>query len=129
MRLEMLTENVYQKNKMENERRSEIFSEASEDSKKRYRKIKEREIECGLEKLNAYFLMADNFEQIIKAIIEMTKPGQFEMEMEEVFGINRRVANMLKHFTLNDFTPEEREKREREKKHLLEMLEFYSEEQ
>lgn len=128
VRLDMLTENVYQKNKIENERRNAISSAASDDSKKRYRKEKRREIECGLEKLNAYFIMADNCEQILRAIIEMTKPGQFEMEMEKTYGINRRIAKVLKHFTLNDFTLEEREKKAREKKHLLEMLDFYSDE-
>lgn len=128
VRLEMLTENVYQKNKMENERRSKTLSEAGEDSKNRYRKSKRRELECGLEKLNAYFLMADNCEHILKSIIEMTTPGQFEMEMERLYGINRRIAKVFKYFTLNDFTPEERKKKELEKKHLLEMLDFYSKE-
>lgn len=125
VRLDMLTENVYQKKKLENERRSTNSPEASDEAKMRYRKAKIREVEAGLEKLDAYFVMADNCESILKAIMEMTKPGQFEKEMEKTYGINRRFAKVFKHFSLNDFTPEEREKKEREKKHLLELLDFY----
>lgn len=126
VRLDMLTENVYQKKKLENERRSTNSPEASEEAKMRYRKAKIREVEAGLEKLNAYFIMADNCEHILKAVMEMNKPGQFELEMEKNYGINRRFAKVLKHFSLNDFTPEEREKKEQEKMHLLEMLDFYN---
>lgn len=127
VRLEMLTEDVYQKNKLENERREGEYSEASDESRNRYRKAKIREMECAVEKINAYFIMAENCEHILKLMMEMTKPGEFEMEMEKRYGINRSLAKTLKYFKLNDFTPKEREKKDREKKHLLESLAYYKE--
>lgn len=128
VRLDMLTENVYQKKKLENEGRSTYSPETNEEAKMRYRKAKRREAEVGLEKLNAYFIMADNCESILKAIMEMDNPGQFELEMEKTYGIERRIAKVLKHFTLNDFTPQESEKKEQEKSSLILTLNYYSDE-
>lgn len=128
VRLDMLTENVYQKKKLENEGRSTNSPEASEEAKIRYRKAKRREAEIGLEKLDAYFVMADNCESILKAMMEMNGPGQFEYEMEKTYGIDRRIAKVLKHYSLNDFMPQEREKKEQERKYLLSTLNYYSDE-
>ena len=52
--------------------------------------------------------------------------NQVTINMEKTYGIDRRMAKVFKHFTLNDFTPQEREKKEREKKHLIDMLDFYN---
>lgn len=122
VRLDMLTEDVYQKNKLENERREGDYSVASDESRKRYKEAKRREIECEIEKINAYFIMADNCEQVLKSMMEMTKPGEFEAEMEKTYGINRRLAKVFKYFTFNDFTPEEREKKEQKRKYLLDRM-------
>ena len=98
VRLDMLTENVYQKKKLENERRSTNFSEASDEAKMRYRKAKIREVEAGLEKLNAYFIMADNYENILKSVIEMNKPGQFEVEMEKTM---ESIGDLLRYLNIS----------------------------
>ena len=127
VRLDMLTEDVYQKNKLENERREGDYSAASDESKKRYRKAMLREMECAVEKINAYFIMADNCEHILKSMMEMTKPGEFEKEMETTYGINRGFARVFKYFKLKYFTPEEREKKEQERKNLLDRMKYYKE--
>ena len=126
VRLEMLTEAEYQNNKNEVERLSKDYLAGDEESMKRYRKLKLREIKVEIEKINAYFVMADNCEKILKTMMEMTEIGEFEKEMEKTYGIDRRVATMLKHLKLNDFTPKEREKKQKEKEDLLSLQEYYT---
>lgn len=117
MRFGMMTQKDYMdaKNKVEI-RKAAINNEGQREL---YRKIEKRRIELEIEKLKAYFLLVEHYDEIAKLVIETESTRDLEKLMQEKFGFSRMQAESYKYFSLNEFSRAEQER----KKKALENLE------
>jgi len=126
MRIDMLSKSEYENTKDILELRK--ADKNSDEHKKRYNHLKVRQLENEIFKLKAYFIMAENYEEIVGIMVKAESSEDMKKQLESKFGINRFQADVFRYYCLNDFSTWEREKKEKELKRLEEHLEYYKEE-
>ena len=136
IRLDMLTQEEYEEYKseisrMEDWREKKETVDAHTYQEERYRKyIKEQchRINLRIEELEAYFKVAENYQEMIRLMEEKEEFQQFVNAMNEKFGLSWDQCKYFSHMSIRDFSKKERIKRETELKNLKEELKQYSEE-
>ena len=110
IRFEMLTEEEYQASKNEIEQ----IKASREESDSLYIENRKRKVNQEIRRLEAYFVVADHYEEILKLVSEVEDARGFEHIMKEKFDFSPDESRMIRYLSVNDFSKKEREhKRER----------------
>lgn len=130
MRLDMLTRERYEQAKKEIEtikKKKENFGKSYCPEERRvYLKERIKDIDQKIEALERYFVVADHCEEIVKKMMEIGEPRNFVDFMKERFGFSYNQSREIRYLTVNDFSMEERSKKEEQMKKLKDDREMYS---
>lgn len=108
IRLDMLSKAKYESAKEEVERMENRAKNLPPEST--FVRDKIRKLKCEIRKLEVYFIVAENYEEIMKCYTE-TEDFQVFRECVKEYGIEPMEASMIPYFTVKDFSKNERDKR------------------
>lgn len=130
IRLDMLTQERYENTKKEVEKMKRKMEKRGnqEDNKLEwsiYLKEKINSAKQEIEALEAYFVTADHYEEIFKIMMEAETLEDFMKFMKERFGFSYGQSRAVRYYSVNDFSREERIKKESRIKKLKEDCKRY----
>lgn len=123
MRFDMLTKAEYEnaKLKLERQQLDLDYNEAS----KYYSRIRKKEINQEISKLEAYFVMAANYEDMVSIMLHHESSEDAQSVIAEKYGLEVWQAAAFKYYSLNDFSKEEQLKKKEKLDRLRENLKYY----
>lgn len=124
IRLDMLSKAKYESAKEEVERMENRAKNLPPEST--FVRDKIRKLKCEIRKLEVYFIVAENYEEIMKCYTEAEDFQAFRECVKE-YGIAPMEASMIPHFTVKDFSKNERDKRVEQLQRLKEELQSWEE--
>ena len=108
IRLDMLSKAKYESAKEEVERMENRAKNLPPEST--FVRDKIRKLKCEIRKLEVYFIVAENYEEIMRRYTEAEDFQAFRECVKE-YGIEPMEASMIPYFTVKDFSKNERDKR------------------
>ena len=124
IRLDMLSKAKYESAKEEVERMENRAKNLPPEST--FVRDKIRKLKCEIRKLEVYFIVAENYEEIMKYYAEAEDFQAFR-ECVKKYGIEPMEASMIPYFTVKDFSKNERDKRVEQLQRLKEELQSWEE--
>lgn len=124
IRLDMLSKAKYETAKEEVERMENRAKNLPPEST--FVRDKIRKLKCEIRKLEVYFIVAENYEEIMKCYTEAEDFQAFRECVKE-YGIEPMEASMIPYFTVKDFSKSERDKRVEQLQRLKEELQSWEE--
>ncbi len=124
IRLDMLSKAKYESAKEEVERMENRAKNLPPEST--FVRDKIRKLKCEIRKLEVYFIVAENYEEIMKYYAEAEDFQAFRECVKE-YGIEPMEASMIPYFTVKDFSKNERDKRVEQLQRLKEELQSWEE--
>lgn len=124
IRLDMLSKAKYESAKEEVERMENRAKNLPPEST--FVRDKIRKLKCEIRKLEVYFIVAENYEEIMKCYTEAEDFQAFRECVKE-YGIEPMEASMIPYFTVKDFSKNERDKRVEQLQRLKEELQSWEE--
>ncbi|MBE5895530.1 MAG: hypothetical protein E7285_07670 [Lachnospiraceae bacterium] len=125
IRLDMLSKAKYESAKEEVERMENRANNIPVEST--FVRDKIRNLKSEIRKLEVYFIVAENYEEIMRSYTEAEDFRMFRKCVNE-YGIEPMEASMIPYFTVKDFSKSERAKRVERLKNLKEELQSWEEE-
>ena len=122
IRMDMLTKEDYRRAKEELEK-----MEAPRDNYGRspiYVRNERRRLEHEIKKIETYFRAAEHCEEIMRLFLETKDSQEFEDCMEEKFGFERDESRLIRYFSINDFSSQKRDEKQKELNLLREQFEL-----
>ncbi len=129
-RFDMLTEQEYENCKDEmpklKEKRNSVQALPYDDeSRKRYARIRLRELNCQIEEAEALLLAAEHYSEIIEIMENADEFHHFAKAMEERFGFSWNQSRCFQYLSIREFNKESREETRKKLDRLRGQKEMY----
>ena len=126
MRLDMLTKEEYEVTKEKLKIRKAAAT--SNNNRGLYCNSQKKKIAREIQKINAYFTVAAKLDVFMELITEARTDEELKNLLQEKFELDIGYANELKHLSLVDFSPKEKERKLQNLKRLENEYKYYCEE-